>query len=108
MQLQPQHSFAMSVHGQAKGRTGLKVTVRALDPQAGHLAGNVAELSDEIQVQVRSAAAECSKQVCEMRCRVQACDILYRAGVRQTALTESKSGAGGYPDVSKLCTKASD
>ncbi|XP_061114891.1 nuclear pore membrane glycoprotein 210 [Conger conger] len=52
VQLQPEHSFAMSVHGRAKGRTSLKVTVRASDPQAGHLAGNAAELSDEIQVQV--------------------------------------------------------
>ncbi|XP_064156387.1 nuclear pore membrane glycoprotein 210 [Anguilla rostrata] len=52
VQLQPEHSFSMSVHGRSKGRTALKVTVRASDPQAGHLLGNGAELSDEIQIQV--------------------------------------------------------
>ncbi|KAJ8333361.1 hypothetical protein SKAU_G00422570 [Synaphobranchus kaupii] len=52
VQLQPVHCFSMSVNGRTKGRTGLKVTVRATDPQAGHLLGNGAELSDEIQIQV--------------------------------------------------------
>ncbi|KAJ8257931.1 hypothetical protein GJAV_G00191270 [Gymnothorax javanicus] len=52
VQLQPEHSFSMSVHGQTKGRTGLKVTVKAIDPLAGHLLGNALELSDEIQIQV--------------------------------------------------------
>ncbi|KAJ8384181.1 hypothetical protein AAFF_G00207990 [Aldrovandia affinis] len=50
--LPAEHSFAMSIHGKTKGRTGLKVTIRATDPQAGHLEGNRAELSDEIQIQV--------------------------------------------------------
>ncbi|XP_036388992.1 nuclear pore membrane glycoprotein 210 isoform X2 [Megalops cyprinoides] len=52
LQLPAEHNFAMSVHGRTKGRTGLKVTVRAKDPLAGHLEGNRAELSDEIQIQV--------------------------------------------------------
>uniref|UniRef100_A0A3B3TDL5 Nucleoporin 210 n=1 Tax=Paramormyrops kingsleyae TaxID=1676925 RepID=A0A3B3TDL5_9TELE len=52
LKLQPQQNFAMSVRGQAKGRTGLKVVVRAVDPQAGHLAGDAEELSDELQIQV--------------------------------------------------------
>lgn len=42
----------MSVSGRSKGRTGLKVVVRAAVPEAGHLWGNKLELSDEIQIQV--------------------------------------------------------
>ncbi|KAI1892349.1 hypothetical protein AGOR_G00132450 [Albula goreensis] len=53
--LPAEHNFAMSVHGRTKGRTGLKVVVKATDPLAGHLEGNRAELSDEIQIQVDDA-----------------------------------------------------
>lgn len=56
IQLTPQHNFAMSVHGRGRGRTGLRVVVRALDPTAGQLQDLAAELSDEIQIQVRAAA----------------------------------------------------
>lgn len=50
--LSAEHNFAMSVSGRSKGRTGLKVVVRATAPEAGHLWGNKLELSDEIQIQV--------------------------------------------------------
>lgn len=43
----------MNVHGRVKGRTGLRVVVKALDPTAGQLYGLGKELSDEIQIQVR-------------------------------------------------------
>lgn len=48
----------MNVHGRVKGRTGLRVVVKALDPAAGQLHGLARELSDEIQVQVRDRCAE--------------------------------------------------
>lgn len=50
--LQSEHNFAMSVTGRSKGRTGLKVVLRATDPTAGQLEGNLRELSDELQIQV--------------------------------------------------------
>ncbi|KAM7132898.1 nuclear pore membrane glycoprotein 210 isoform 2-T2 [Molossus nigricans] len=50
--LPSQHNFAMTVHGRARGRTGLRVVVQALDPTAGQLQGFSRELSDEIQIQV--------------------------------------------------------
>lgn len=43
----------MNVHGRVKGRTGLRLVVKALDPTAGQLHGLGKELSDEIQIQVR-------------------------------------------------------
>ncbi|XP_045146070.1 nuclear pore membrane glycoprotein 210 [Echinops telfairi] len=52
LQLPSQYNFAMNVHGRVKGRTGLKVVVKALDPTAGQLHGLAHELSDEIQIQV--------------------------------------------------------
>ncbi|XP_047390661.1 nuclear pore membrane glycoprotein 210 [Sciurus carolinensis] len=52
IRLPAQYSFAMSVHGRARGRTGLRVVVKALDPAAGQLYGHGRELSDEIQIQV--------------------------------------------------------
>ncbi|XP_014445955.1 nuclear pore membrane glycoprotein 210 [Tupaia chinensis] len=52
VQLPLQYNFAMNVHGRVKGRTGLRVVVKALDPTAGQLHGLARELSDEIQVQV--------------------------------------------------------
>ncbi|XP_006901438.1 PREDICTED: nuclear pore membrane glycoprotein 210 [Elephantulus edwardii] len=52
IQLPSQYNFAMNVHGRTKGRTGLKVVVKALDPTAGQLHGLAKELSDEIQIQV--------------------------------------------------------
>lgn len=52
IQLTPQHNFAMNVHGRGRGRTGLRVVVRAQDPTAGQLQDLAAELSDEIQIQV--------------------------------------------------------
>lgn len=56
MKLSAEHNFAMSVSGRSKGRTGLKVVVRATVPEAGHLWGNKLELSDEIQIQVTRTA----------------------------------------------------
>ncbi|XP_008586054.1 PREDICTED: nuclear pore membrane glycoprotein 210 [Galeopterus variegatus] len=52
VQLPSQYNFAMNVHGRVKGRTGLRVVVKALDPAAGQLHGLARELSDEIQIQV--------------------------------------------------------
>ncbi|KAM3871773.1 nuclear pore membrane glycoprotein 210 [Diretmus argenteus] len=52
VELQPDYNFAMSVTGRTRGRTGLKVVLRATDPKAGQLEGNLQELSDEIQIQV--------------------------------------------------------
>ncbi|XP_075407010.1 nuclear pore membrane glycoprotein 210 [Tenrec ecaudatus] len=52
LQLPSQYNFAMNVHGRVKGRTGLKVVVKTLDPTAGQLHGLAHELSDEIQIQV--------------------------------------------------------
>ncbi|XP_074200346.1 nuclear pore membrane glycoprotein 210 isoform X2 [Camelus bactrianus] len=52
LRLPSQYNFAMNVHGRAKGRTGLRVVVKALDPTAGQLLGLARELSDEIQIQV--------------------------------------------------------
>lgn len=42
----------MDVYGKGKGRTGLKLVVKALDPSAWQFGHMVKELSDEIQIQV--------------------------------------------------------
>ncbi|XP_056588435.1 nuclear pore membrane glycoprotein 210 [Triplophysa dalaica] len=52
VQLSAEHNFAMSVFGRSKGRTGLRVQVKASVPLAGHLQDNTLELHDEIQIQV--------------------------------------------------------
>ncbi|XP_058422644.1 nuclear pore membrane glycoprotein 210-like isoform X2 [Diceros bicornis minor] len=52
LRLPSQYNFAMNVHSRVKGRTGLRVVVKALDPTAGQLHGLARELSDEIQIQV--------------------------------------------------------
>uniref|UniRef100_A0A667Z6W6 Nucleoporin 210 n=1 Tax=Myripristis murdjan TaxID=586833 RepID=A0A667Z6W6_9TELE len=52
VQLPSEFNFAMSVTGRTRGRTGLRVVLRATDPKAGQLEGNLRELSDEIQIQV--------------------------------------------------------
>ncbi|XP_054431060.1 nuclear pore membrane glycoprotein 210 [Pteronotus mesoamericanus] len=52
LRLPSQYNFAMTVHGRVKGRTGLRVVVKALDPKAGQLQDLAEELSDEIQIQV--------------------------------------------------------
>ncbi|XP_062977318.1 nuclear pore membrane glycoprotein 210 [Elgaria multicarinata webbii] len=52
LQLSAQNNFAMDVYGRGKGRTGLKVVVKALDPSAGQFYHVAKELSDEIQIQV--------------------------------------------------------
>ncbi|XP_078517577.1 nuclear pore membrane glycoprotein 210 [Lissotriton helveticus] len=46
------YNFAMNIYSRAKGKTGLKVVVRALDPTARQLYNFARELSDEIQIQV--------------------------------------------------------
>uniref|UniRef100_A0A672RXZ7 Nucleoporin 210 n=1 Tax=Sinocyclocheilus grahami TaxID=75366 RepID=A0A672RXZ7_SINGR len=50
--LSAEHNFAMSVFGRSKGRTGLRVMVKASVPLAGHLQDSALELHDEIQIQV--------------------------------------------------------
>ena len=57
LRLPSQYNCAMNVLGRAKGRTGLRVVVKALDPTAGQLLGLAKELSDEIQIQVRVGQA---------------------------------------------------
>ncbi|KAJ8786249.1 hypothetical protein J1605_006469 [Eschrichtius robustus] len=57
LQLPSQYNFAMNVHGRVKGRTGLRVVVKALDPTAGQLLGLAKELSDEIQIQAPRASS---------------------------------------------------
>ncbi|KAJ7316815.1 hypothetical protein JRQ81_002977, partial [Phrynocephalus forsythii] len=52
LQLSAQNNFAMDVYGRGKGRTGLKVVVKTLDPSAGQFFHMARELSDEIQIQV--------------------------------------------------------
>uniref|UniRef100_A0A4W4F2I1 BIG2 domain-containing protein n=1 Tax=Electrophorus electricus TaxID=8005 RepID=A0A4W4F2I1_ELEEL len=52
IQLSAEHNFAMNVLGRSKGRTGLRVVVKATVPEAGHLEENALEMSDEIQIQV--------------------------------------------------------
>uniref|UniRef100_A0A671VZW8 Nucleoporin 210 n=1 Tax=Sparus aurata TaxID=8175 RepID=A0A671VZW8_SPAAU len=48
-----EHNFGMRVTGRTRGRTGLKVVLRATDPAAGQLMGNLQALEDEIQIQVQ-------------------------------------------------------
>jgi len=52
VQLSAEHNFAMSVFARTKGRTGLRVVVKATVPLAGLLEGIALELHDEIQIQV--------------------------------------------------------
>ncbi|KAJ6668381.1 hypothetical protein lerEdw1_015758 [Lerista edwardsae] len=52
LQLSAQYNFAMDIYGRGKGRTGLKVVVKALDPSAEQFYQMARELSDEIQIQV--------------------------------------------------------
>uniref|UniRef100_A0A8V1AEA5 Nucleoporin 210 n=1 Tax=Gallus gallus TaxID=9031 RepID=A0A8V1AEA5_CHICK len=51
-QLPAKYNFAMDVYGRVKGRTGLKVVVKVLDPAANQFYNMARELSDEIQIQV--------------------------------------------------------
>ncbi|NWX09478.1 PO210 protein, partial [Caloenas nicobarica] len=51
-QLPAKYNFAMDVYGRVKGRTGLKVVVKVLDPAAKQFYNMAKELSDEIQIQV--------------------------------------------------------
>ncbi|NWX41258.1 PO210 protein, partial [Steatornis caripensis] len=50
--LPAKYNFAMDVYGRIKGRTGLKVVVKVLDPEANQFYNMARELSDEIQIQV--------------------------------------------------------
>ncbi|XP_002667606.3 nuclear pore membrane glycoprotein 210 [Danio rerio] len=52
VQLSAEHNFAMSVFGRSKGRTGLRVVMKAIVPLSGHLEDDALELHDEIQIQV--------------------------------------------------------
>ncbi|XP_075431104.1 nuclear pore membrane glycoprotein 210 isoform X2 [Ascaphus truei] len=47
-----EYNFAMNVYAKMKGKTGLKVTVKASDPTAKQFHNTAHELSDEIQIQV--------------------------------------------------------
>ncbi|XP_017690370.1 PREDICTED: nuclear pore membrane glycoprotein 210 [Lepidothrix coronata] len=51
-QLPAKYNFAVDVYGRVKGRTGLKVVVKVLDPAANQFYNMARELSDEIQIQV--------------------------------------------------------
>uniref|UniRef100_A0A674JJU1 BIG2 domain-containing protein n=1 Tax=Terrapene triunguis TaxID=2587831 RepID=A0A674JJU1_9SAUR len=52
LQVVPENNFAMVVHTKAAGRTSIKVTVQCLNVSAGQFEGNMAELSDEVQILV--------------------------------------------------------
>uniref|UniRef100_A0A8B9BSN0 Nucleoporin 210 n=1 Tax=Anser brachyrhynchus TaxID=132585 RepID=A0A8B9BSN0_9AVES len=52
IRLPAKYNFAMDVYGRVKGRTGLKVVVKVLDPAANQFYNMARELSDEIQIQV--------------------------------------------------------
>ncbi|XP_048785353.1 nuclear pore membrane glycoprotein 210-like isoform X2 [Lagopus muta] len=52
IQLPAQNNVAMVVRTRAAGRTGIRVKVQCLNASAGQFEGNVAELSDEVQVLV--------------------------------------------------------
>ncbi|XP_054833051.1 nuclear pore membrane glycoprotein 210 [Eublepharis macularius] len=52
LQLSAPYNFAMDVYSKGKGRTGLKVIVKALNPSAEQFSHMARELSDEIQIQV--------------------------------------------------------
>ncbi|KAM6468057.1 nuclear pore membrane glycoprotein 210 isoform 2-T2 [Liasis olivaceus] len=52
IQLSVENNFAVDVYGKGKGKTGLKVIVKVLDPSAGQFCHMAKELTDEIQIQV--------------------------------------------------------
>ncbi|XP_006264393.3 nuclear pore membrane glycoprotein 210-like [Alligator mississippiensis] len=52
LQLLPENNFAMVIYTKVAGRTSIKVTVQCLNVSAGQFEGNLAELSDEIQILV--------------------------------------------------------
>ncbi|XP_026532928.1 nuclear pore membrane glycoprotein 210 [Notechis scutatus] len=52
LQLSVENNFAVDVYGKGKGKTGLKVVVKVLDPSAGQFSYMAKELTDEIQIQV--------------------------------------------------------
>ncbi|XP_067395378.1 nuclear pore membrane glycoprotein 210-like [Emydura macquarii macquarii] len=52
LQVLPANNFAMVVYTKAAGRTSIKVTVQCLNVSAGQFEGNIAELSDEVQILV--------------------------------------------------------
>ncbi|NXM08419.1 PO210 protein, partial [Tyrannus savana] len=51
-QLPAKYNFVVDVYGRVKGRTGLKVVVKVLDPAANQFYNMARELSDEIQIRV--------------------------------------------------------
>ncbi|XP_019482843.1 PREDICTED: nuclear pore membrane glycoprotein 210-like [Hipposideros armiger] len=63
LQLPAENNFAMVVHTKAAGRTSIKVTVRCLNTSSGQFEGNLLELSDEVQILVRSQVNLCQKVV---------------------------------------------
>ncbi|ETE69030.1 Nuclear pore membrane glycoprotein, partial [Ophiophagus hannah] len=52
LQLSVENNFAVDIYGKGKGKTGLKVVVKVLDPSAGQFSYMAKELTDEIQIQV--------------------------------------------------------
>uniref|UniRef100_A0A452HH77 BIG2 domain-containing protein n=1 Tax=Gopherus agassizii TaxID=38772 RepID=A0A452HH77_9SAUR len=52
LQVVPENNFAIVVHTKAAGRTSIKVTVQCLNVSACQFEGNLAELSDEVQILV--------------------------------------------------------
>lgn len=77
VELQSEHNFGMRVTGRTRGRTGLKVVLRVTDPAAGQLAGNLQELTDEIQIQVRCSI--CSR-LRGCTCKTHCCKQGFVAG----------------------------
>nr|XP_056709486.1 nuclear pore membrane glycoprotein 210-like [Euleptes europaea] len=52
LQLAPENNFAMVVRTRTAGRTSIKVTVRTLEANTRQFEGNLAELSNEVQILV--------------------------------------------------------
>lgn len=80
----------MTVHGRVRGRTGLRVVVKALDPTAGQLHGLAKELSDEIQIQVKSrwAGSTCER---ESKCQPSALVLRGHEGTCQPFYCHSRT-----------------
>lgn len=68
MELQSEQNFGMRVTGRTRGRTGLKVVLRVTDPLAGQLVGNLRELTDEIQIQVKKCGYFLMRKSTEILC----------------------------------------
>lgn len=99
LQLPSQYNFAMTVHGRVKGRTGLRVVVKALDPTAGQLHGFAGELSDEIQIQVKDFQTTLQK---ESKCQPSVL-LLGNVGTHQSFHCSWPGAVGSAAEEISVC-----